>query len=157
MKISALIGTVALGAVAIAALGLAACDTDQASQDRVWYGLISNSCGPADGPAVTVVLDTAAYADCHASHPGQFQMQSNDVHVDSIPVGKILIYTEESGCQAAGTGCTGKTVIRLEVKAADSIQMQAGFRIETSGNGKAAAAQSGSVILLKCRERPLCG
>ncbi|HKP98008.1 MAG TPA: hypothetical protein VJ385_19910 [Fibrobacteria bacterium] len=149
-----------LACLGIPAALLTACldSTEPAPPDKVWYGLLSNSCGPADGPAISVVLDTVAYADCNSgNHPGQYSFYTEAYpSIDSIVIGKVLTYRVEVGCLGKRAACGDKTEYRLEVERMDPTRVQAAFRIEAVSRGKQ-TVRTGTVVMTKCRERPFCG
>ncbi|MDB5047587.1 MAG: hypothetical protein JWO30_658 [Fibrobacteres bacterium] len=144
-------------------LFLASCENPPLSgqPDKVWYGLISNSCGPADGPAVSISLDTAAYAACGTYHQGQYGIYSEAPSVDSIHIGKVITSSGATFCdgmeKSSGAKCGDRLNYRLEIERVDATRMQAAFRIEIISAIKDTTVKTGTVILTKCLERPLCG
>ncbi|GEM_PF-5899880 len=148
------LGSILIPAAALLVIVLAAACVHSDPDMETWHGLARNSCGPADGPAVSIVLDTAEFLGCNANHAGEFQMLLADHEVDGLKPGRVLIDTQTI-CPL--DKCGNRTVLRIEILSADSSSLQTEFRIEADNGDGVKKVRTGKAVLAKCRERPMCG
>ena len=140
---------------ALAALSCAACLHDPAKAVESWYGLARATCGPADGPAVELSIDTLPYAACSSSHEGQVRYYGGYVTFDSLRAGFTDSVRTAHICEKCpGTDSTVET-LWLQVVSADSAAILVDFRHRRTGY----VSKSGRVLLKACREKPgpFCG
>jgi hypothetical protein len=127
---------------------------DGAPKAETWYGLAHNTCGMADGPAISYVLDSVAYSGCSNDHEGGREWWVEGKLVDALQPGEIIKDTLP-GCDR--NVCVDGTVITLEILGTDTASVTAAFRIESQKDNVRKTLHSGKAILTKCRERPMCG
>lgn len=142
---------------ALAALGLlsAGCMQEPA-REREWHGTVERSCGPADGPAILISLDTLPYAACSTAHAGQATVYTDAWSYDSLQAGKVLELRGDGFCASCGN--RGWDHFRLEVLSAGSSGVRARFTAGDNDPYKAVTV-TGTVLLKACGENPVpfCG
>jgi hypothetical protein len=148
-----------LSASALAGLALTAalvsCDSATTTlTDEVRYGLILDACGPADGPAVQILLDRTEYADCKDRHPGELRMLVEGQTLATLKPGQVEADTQ-ANC-GVYRYCQAPTVLRIEFRSLDSASVETDFRLETPVDA-GTETRSGKAILKKCVEKPMCG
>ena len=145
--------------VAGSALSLAACLHDPGKPAKAWYGLAQAACGPADGPAVAIVIDTLPYAACTSSHVGQVRYYGGYVSFDSLRVGFTDSVRIMRACDDCAVPDSSEETFWLQVVGADPAGILVDFRHSRIGGSTTPVSESGRVLLKTCRERSglFCG
>jgi hypothetical protein len=139
-----------------ASFALFSCEPEVTSNpaDTIAYGLISNTCGPTDGPETQVRLtDTAVTCDSFARYP-QTSAYLGVASISGVSVGKDSAYTDLDAwrCDTIG-GCTDQGKLRIEFRRSTATRMSGTYRIEKDGK----IVATGGMELVICPDRPLCG
>jgi hypothetical protein len=130
-------------------------DTTSSPPANTWYGLASNTCGPTDGPMVSIVFDSTAYSGCQDSHPHQYQVTALNRTLDSLKVGEGLYRDQYSDCFQPG--CNSWKMAGVVFRSADSASFLADFTLKSAKDDKDTLVRTGTVLLKKCPEHPMCG
>jgi hypothetical protein len=148
--------TLVSGLVLLASL-LTACrdDTTASASAPPWYGLASNTCGPTDGPMVSIVFDSTAYSGCQDSHPHQYQVTALNWTLDSLKTGEGLARDRNVDCFESG--CNAWDQAAVVIRSADTASFLADFTLKSAKDDKDTVVRTGTVILKKCPDYPMCG
>ncbi len=146
---------------ASAALLCIACMHDPETSGKGWYGLALRTCGPADGPAIEIQIDSLPFASCTTSHVGGYQYYRDNRTLDSLKVGYTDSSTYFEDCQDCKAKPTEPDEIKMKIVVIrnDSAGILVDFRYQRKVGMVHTTADSGRVLLKVCRDLPrgFCG
>lgn len=146
---------------ALAALALAvffACVADEPG-DSAWYGVIRDTCGPADGPALMIRIEDRPVTTCGDSIPSdtasdRYRLYIPDLLVDSLRPGHVLQDTLEHPDMDG----YGAEILTFTVESATPTTVTGRLKAATYRSGKPRIKAQGKVTLKVCPRFPeLCG
>jgi hypothetical protein len=149
------------GWVAAAALGLGVLMACLAGErDPEWTGIIRDTCGPADGPAISIRVEEGASAVCPDSLAPDTATALHRLSFDGFPVDSL-----KPGATYRDSGvlclerCRTTTYWSLTVESIDKEAVWGDLWIATTGQqGEARRERRGQVKLRRCsRVHPFCG
>lgn len=138
------------------ALVTACMDSGNAGDARIWKGSIQNTCGPADGPAISIKAGRSADTTCTAdfSSDTSYTMLLDDYQVESLRVGTVLTDT----VFPCASDCFRSSVLTLEIQGVTSGSLSGSLEIKDGGGEVPAKIRKFPILLKKCpRTIGLCG
>jgi hypothetical protein len=146
----------------ISALLLCACQSTDPGPGKEWNGVARRSCGPADGPALEVLIDSLPL-DCASTRTAAFRFYEPGLVLDSLATVAIIVSEPSVACDGGSDVVAIYT--RLELTERDSVGITAHYRrIRTHPCAPEATRIAPDTLdittrLKVCREapRPMCG
>jgi hypothetical protein len=146
---------------ALAALALAiffACVAEEPGESA-WSGVIRDTCGPADGPALMIRIEDHPVTTCgDTTRPdtavGRYRLYITDMLVDSLRPGLVL---KDTLSHISQTGWSDE-YLTFTVESATPTTVSGRLKVETYRSGKPHVQAQGRVTLKVCpRQFPMCG
>ncbi|MBW8889170.1 MAG: hypothetical protein JF616_15555 [Fibrobacteres bacterium] len=143
----------ALGGILIAA-GLGAC-VESGKEPEQWMGVARNTCGPADGPALEVVIRETGTGGCADTGTIQARLFLDRQQVDSLGSGKSFL-DSEMVCQSGA--CQSAALYRLQIESADGKSAQGILEVREKAATGSETVKRVHVDLTKCPSTiQMCG
>lgn len=152
--------TSSAGWPALAALALAvlfACVAEEGGESA-WFGVIRDTCGPADGPALMIRIEDHPVASCgDTTRPdtatGLYRLYIPDLLVDSLRPGMVL---KDTFSHPDGYGYS-VVPLTFTVESVTPTTVTGRLKTETFRNGNPQVNVQGRVTLSVCpRQFPIC-
>lgn len=149
-------GRIALALLA-GALVTACMDNGETEDARTWKGLIQNTCGSADGPAIAIRIGRSADTTCNADFASDtsYSMYLDDYHVDSLRLGQVLT---DSVFVCGIDDCIKTSVLKLKIEGVTTGSLSGSLEIKNGGDGVPVKIRTVPIILKKCpKTGGMCG
>jgi hypothetical protein len=109
----------------LSALLFCACQSTDPGTAKEWNGVARRSCGPADGPALEVLIDSLPL-DCASTRTAAVRFYEPGLVLDSLP--PMTVITSEPLVACDGSSDPVAVYTRLELTERDSIGITVNYR-----------------------------
>ena len=135
---------------ALSGVLLAACVTacvESGKEPERLQGLVRNTCGPTDGPAVEVVIRKAGMGGCADTGAIEARLSLDWLQVDSLAPGKTFL---DSLGDCGTFSCQMRSFYRLQIESADTKSVQATLETREKETNGGETVKRVEVDLTKC-------